>query len=432
MVFDGDKLREEMTFKYNLAREKEKKLREQLKDLGFKNHSYCGKNILERFFGNSKFLVSLISFHYTCDYGYSIEWSLGLRSTDNSLKYIELCSEAKENYLCGIVSYVLTKDKTIIFTTTRTWSNNQLQYAWKDSQYKEMIEYLQNFIEQKELQYQNIELIARDVLLQDNEENVMYRNKYNQNRPLNCHIYDIQAILYIHFGQNEKSISLLEESIKCEKQNITIYNSHIIKSKQAYLDHLKNGTPLPYIPFPNDIVSVFNTKGEDIYIAINKKAIKDSELLEYFSPQDSFAKAKKISFDDTIDDEGIIISKLGKWCILRLSFDMINEFSQDQLETLLKTLSEKYTQTILFINQDVTATFGFEVYKKGELLRKWMAGDGEVLENIGKPLKNEKKQFLDTIIEDIDEQSVTSFLDTFIKVSHNDLDNSKSVYYALK
>lgn len=431
IIFDANELMKEMALDYSRSRENEKRLRETLKKLGFKNHSYCGQNMLEKTFDNSGFFVSLVSFNYTCGHGYSIDWSLGLKSNNDSLRYIYDCREKKENYLCGIINYVLTGSKTTIFESTRRWSANQLQYGWLDSQYDEMIEYLQSFIKEKETKYLNVESIIFDLMLQDDEEKALWL-KHNKIKPTNSHIYDMQAILYIHFCQIEKSIHILEKSIECEKLNITIYNLHLIKRKEAYLEHLKYGTLLPYIPFPNDTASIFNLTGEDIYVVINKKAIKDIALLEYFIPKESFAKPKKVAIDDSTESSGIIISKLGKWSILRISFDVIQKFQKDKMETILQTLSSQYTQAILFVNQDTTATFGFEMYKKGELLRKWMSGDGEVLENIGKPLKNEKKLFLNTLTENTDEQSITSFLDTILKITQSDLDNSKSLYYELK
>jgi tetratricopeptide (TPR) repeat protein len=347
--------------------------------------------------------------------------SFDICTTGGILKYLRPYSINKKNGLyrlditSNVLSFEISSSKQLMLYHLHLLSKAK---CWGYESLDAFIEYLQTDV---------MEIIEKYINPINHLEYLIELDKNSDTHPL----LFVIAVIYEQLGNINEAIDYLEKYIEWRLSYRGIDKNDLIQHR-AYIDYLKNGTPLPYIPFPNDIVSVFSTKGEDIYIAINKKAIKDSELLEYFSPQDSFTKAKKISFNDTIDDEGIIISKLGKWCILRLSFDMINEFSQDKLEILLKTLSEKYTQTILFINQDVTATFGFEVYKKGELLRKWMAGDGEVLENIGKPLKNEKKQFLDTITEDIDEQSVISFLDTIIKVSHNDLDNSKSVYYAIK
>ena len=96
---------------------------------------------------------------------------------------------------------------------------------------------------------------------------------------------------------------------------------------------------------------------------------------------------------------------------------------------MLSDMSTKYNRAILFVNQDTTNTFGFEVYKKGEFLRKWMAGDGEVLENIGKPITGERKKFTEQLKKEQDVESVQKFLDSVLKITYGDLEKSKCVAY---
>ena len=83
------------------------------------------------------------------------------------------------------------------------------------------------------------------------------------------------------------------------------------------------------------------------------------------------------------------------------------------------------------MNDDTTGTFGFEIYKKGEAIRKWMSGEGEVLKSEGKMISGEKKRFEDNLKE-TSVEDVVDFIDTVIKITHDDLEKCKSTFYSLK
>ena len=236
------------------------------------------------------------------------------------------------------------------------------------------------------------------------------------------------------FDMQNQAIESLTNAIECFQENIRYTNggfAYCLERKKVYLEYLKNGTPLPYIPSPTDKASILALTGNDIYILLNKKNTKDSEILEYFGGIKNFNKAQKVSYEDVYDD-GIMISKVGKWSILRVGVDLFLNFEQDKIESMLVELSAKYSRAILLINQDTSNTFGFEVYKKGEFLRRWMAGDGEVMENIGKPITGEKKRFMDILKDEQDSNSVVEFLDGILKITYGDLEKSKSMFYLSK
>jgi len=234
------------------------------------------------------------------------------------------------------------------------------------------------------------------------------------------------AIIYEQLGDKIKSASFLKECIS--KYNDEYENNRYL----AYIGFLEKGASLPHIPSPLDKVTTIQTTGNDIYFLINKKTIKDGDLLEYFGSIDKFNKPQKISYEEMNNEEGITILKAGKWSILRIGIDIFLTLDQEKIESMLVELSAKYSRTILFINQDTSNTFGFEVYKKGEFLRRWMTGDGEVLENIGKPITGEKKRFTDTLKEKQDSDSVVEFLDTVLKITYADLEKSKTLLYEMK
>jgi len=234
------------------------------------------------------------------------------------------------------------------------------------------------------------------------------------------------AIILEQLGDKKKSASFLKE---CLSQ----YNDEYENNRYlAYIEFLEKGASLPHIPSPLDKVTIIQTTGNDIYFLINKKTIKDGDLLEYFDSIDKFNKPQKISYEEMNNDDGVAILKIGKWSILRIGIDLFLDFDKEKIENMLSNMSKKYNRTILFVNQDTTNTFGFEVYKKGEFLRRWMAGDGEVLENIGKPITGEKKRFGDTLKDEQDAQSVTDFLDSILKITYGDLEKSKTLFYEMK
>lgn len=90
---------------------------------------------------------------------------------------------------------------------------------------------------------------------------------------------------------------------------------------------------------------------------------------------------------------------------------------------------------LLYLSDNSTSIlsiFSWSKFKKGELLRRWIAGDGEVMENIGKPITGEKKRFVDTLKDEQDSDSVVEFLDSVIKITYGDLDKYKTLFYEMK
>ena len=428
-VFDVNKLLKDIENDYEISRDKEVALKEILKKIGYKNHAYCGKNMMEKRLGKSAFLFSLVSYSYTIGSGFSLDYSIGLKTKNESLRYITDKS-GDTYYLCGLINYVLTNKETVIFEAILSWSKNQLQFSWKDNQFKEMIYFLINTDDKLSDRYSILENIVNDYL----DEIECNKNLLMQNgKPFQEHSQDYSqlSVLYYLFKDYKNAIKMAEKALKIDTKYLE-NNDYRILQKQAYIDHLTNGTPLPYIPSPYDNISPLQLDGNDIYILLNKKSIKDTDILDYFWGIKNFDKPQKVNYKDMNNNDGITICKAGKWSILRIGTNLFLNYDQEKIESIVAELSDKYKRAILFINQDTSNTFGFEVYKNGELLRRWMAGDREVLENIGKPIIGEKKRFMDTLKKKQDSDSIIEFLDGVLKLIYGDLDKSKTVFYAVK
>ena len=414
-----------MNKKYN---ETKKKIISALQELGYKPHSGIGNDFMEKKLYQDKELYGLIG--YSCsDHGISLEWDLMLKGDNNAMQYIA----CEEFYIP--LAFQLDKHAKIIFRSILTWASNQTVFSWQFQDFDTMI----GFVKKADLyfleRYKSIERIIEDIFASRQQLKELYEKNgkvYSKNNE--CYFWESTTLVYIMFDMQNQAIESLTNAIECFQENIRYTNggfAYCLESKKVYLEYLKNGTPLPYIPSPTDKASILALTGNDIYILLNKKNTKDSEILEYFGGIKNFNKAQKVSYEDVYDD-GIMISKVGKWSILRVGVDLFLNFEQDKIESMLVELSAKYSRAILLINQDTSNTFGFEVYKKGEFLRRWMAGDGEVMENIGKPITGEKKRFMDILKDEQDSNSVVEFLDGILKITYGDLEKSKSMFYLSK
>jgi len=241
----------------------------------------------------------------------------------------------------------------------------------------------------------------------------------------------VKAIVFEQLGDLEKAAKFLEEELMRLQNLKGGVEEYVTRRYRAYIDHLKNDTPLLHIPSPYDIASVFKLRNNNIYILLNKKTAKDTDILEYFGGVERFANGEKVSCEQEVPDDGMAIDKLGKWSVLRVGMEVLSSYRQEEVANALSSLSEAYSRAILFVNQDTSGTFGFEVYKKGGCVRRWMSGEGEVLVNEGKALSGEKKRFTDKLSEDTDEESVKSFLDAIVKITHADVEKCKGMLYTL-
>lgn len=302
--------------------------------------------------------------------------------------------------------------------------------SYKLNDFEKFYKIFKDFEKKLEERYSNLDNIITDqdkylqIAKELNDKQGVFKAKRDS-----IYRYRLDRVaLYKFFGEIDKAIKELEGFIKQNnKEDIQIQRCKI------YLDYLKNGTPLKYTPSPHETASILNLTNEDTYLCLNKKTAKDKDILEYFGGVDKFEKAQKVSYEQIEKQkEGIAIRKAGKWSVVRMSFEILMHFNKEELERILKSMSEQYNRAILFVNQDTTNTFGFEVYKKGELLRRWIAGDGEVLENIGKPITGERGNFKDKLKKEQDAQSVKKFLDNVLKITYGDLEKSKCVVYGLK
>jgi hypothetical protein len=401
----------------------------ELKKLGYRLHNGIGYDLMERKLYPDKEWYGLIG--YSCsDYGISIEWDLMLRGDNNILKYIA-CTEYDIP-----LAFQLDKQAEIIFHSILTWSNNQLVFSWPFHKFDGMVNFINDTDEYLSKRYQYVENIIEDMIKDDIEVKEIYKKNgkvYGKAEERGSH--ESFAIVYAVYGMKDQAIEHLSKAIgyyKTDTRYLTYAPPYCLQRKEAYLDYLKHDTPLPYIPSPADKASLFQLTSNDIYIALNKKNIKDNDILEYFGSKEIFDKPQKISYKDLNNDNGIAICKVGKWSILRIGVDLFMQFDQSKIENMLSDMSTKFNRAFLCVNQDITNTFGFEAYKKGEFLRRWMAGDGEVLENIGKPITGEKKRFNDTLKDEQDAESVVIFLDSVLKITYGDLEKSKTVLYEIK
>ena len=310
------------------------------------------------------------------------------------------------------------------------YMQNRLHLSYRLNDFEKFYKIFKGFEQKLEERYSNLDNIITDqdkylqIVKELNDKQGMFKVKRD---PIYRYRLD-RVALYKFFDEKDRAIKELEGFIEQNDKDDMEFQRYKI-----YLDYLKNGTPLKYIPSPHETASILRLTDEDIYLFLNKKTTKDKELLDYFGGADKFEKAKKIEHEQMQEaNEGIAICKAGKWTILRLGFEILMQFDKEELETILKNMSEQYNRVILFINQDTTNTFGFEVYKKGDFLRRWMAGDGEVLENIGKPITGERKKFTEELKKEQDAESVKKFLDTLLKITYADLEKSKCVAYNLK
>ena len=401
----------------------------ELKKLGYRLHNGIGYDLMERKLYPDKEWYGLIG--YSCsDYGISIEWDLMLKGDNDAMKYI-----ACDEFFIPLV-FQLDKHAEIIFHSILTWSNNQLVFSWPFHKFNEMIDFIKEADMQLSKRYQHVENIIEDML----KDNMKLKEIYKKNGRVYGKVeergsHESLAMIYAVYDMKEQAIEHLSKTIeyyKTDTRYLTYVPPYCLQRKEVYLDYLKHDTPLPYIPSPADKVSLFQLTGNDIYIALNKKTIKDNNILEYFGGIKNFDKPKKISYKDLNNDNGFAICKVEKWSILRIGIDLFLQFDQEKIENMLSDMSTKYNRAFLCVNQDTTNTFGFEVYKKGEFLRRWMAGDGEVLENIGKPIIGEKKRFNDTCKNEQEVESIVEFLDSVLKISYGDLEKSKTVLYEMK
>jgi len=415
-----------MSVKFN---ETKNRLINELKKIGYKLHRGIGYNFMEKKLYSDKEWYALIGYSFS-DYGISIEWDLLLKGDNDIMNYI-VCNEF---YIP--LSFQIDKHAEIIPHSILIWSSNQLGFSWSFNKFSEMISYIKEIDVHFYNKYQNIENIIKDMETSKQTLMELYKKNgkvYGELEKAGSH--EGLAVVYATFDLKEQVIEHLSKAIKFYQDNINYTGggfAYCLKRKEAYLNYLKHGIPLPYIPSPADKAHLFELTKEDIYLFLNKKTIKDSELLEYFGGMDNFNKPQKISCEEFNQSNAIAICKVGKWSVLRIGVDLFMQFEQEKIENMLSDMSTKYNRAFLCVNQDTTNTFGFEVYKKGEFLRRWMAGDGEVLENIGKSITGEKKRFNDTLKKEQDAESVVEFLDSVLKITYGDLEKSKTILYEMK
>jgi hypothetical protein len=332
----------------------------ELKKLGFRQHrdfhnaiyawnpddeiiGYCEP----KFFDNNTSVCLMLGFIYKKNDG--LGYYSGDRSHDNMYGY----QGCYEKY------YLIHGGKV---TQNTEFANGIDVTSWDMSQKEKLFSYIQN----------EMIVFLKNMTTKENFEKLALTKGA-----------DIAAIIYEEKGEIDKTIEILSRDIGVVRGWKNVESLR----KTAYLEYLKNGTSLPDIKDPDENTSVLQLTGNDVYVIINKKTIKDTKILEYFENIETFEKPQKMTYDDLNNQDGIIICKVGKWSIVRVGVDIFMQLNQEKIENILLSLSEQYTRAILFVNQDTSATFGFEVYKKGEFLRRWMAGDGEVLENIDRGVR---------------------------------------------
>lgn len=310
------------------------------------------------------------------------------------------------------------------------YMQNRLHLSYRLNDFEKFYKIFKDFEQKLEERYSNLDNIITDqdkylqIVKELNDKQGMFKVKRD---PIYRYRLD-RVALYKFFDEKDRAIKELEGFIEQNDKDDMEFQRY-----KTYLDYLKNAKPLKYIPSPNEAASILKLTNEDIYLCLNKKTAKDKDILDYFGGADRFEKAQKISYEQIREhNQGIAICKVGKWSVLRINFEMLMQFDKEELENILKNMSEQYNRAILFVNQDTTNTFGFEVYKKGELLRRWMAGDGAVLENVGKSITGERKKFTDKLKKEQGAESIQKFLDSVIKITYEDLKKSKCIAYNLK
>ena len=376
------------------------------------------------------FLDAIISFAIGPDGDFSLSWNLVISSSDEIMHYLFGEKLSHRGHSGMGLGYKALKDGKFITSIEDQWLNNRLHISWNIKDIESFFQVLDEFDTKMQNRYCDFTNIIEDL-----DRNKAISDKFLKESGKEDFIKKETAslskvALYKFFNQKEKAIKELKNymysMLEIDK------DTYRYKMLNTYLEYLKYGTPLSYIPSPADKVSLFQLTGNDIYIALNKKTIKNNDILEYFGGKDMFGKPQKTSCEDLNNDSGIAICKVGKWSILGIGIDLFMQFDQEKIGNMLSDMSTKYNRAILCVNQNTTNTFGFEVYKKGEFLRRWMAGDGEVLENMGKPITGEKKRFNDTLKKEQDAESVVEFLDSVLKITYADLEKSKAVLYEMK
>ena len=414
----------------NKEKLKEQKIINALTELNYKK--YSSRWIRNTLISVDKILPSylkaLVSYSYPQEDGYLLSWTLGVYTDDDLVYYLFGFDRGKKVFFPLPLVYELIKSKKLVFNIEFRWFHNQLFQFWKEEDFQEMISFFEEENQKLQFRYKEHKHIIEDCYLYE-EKVQKFKNIANPNTDKTTTSSLYTVAIYKLSGDIENAIKDLKEVMVVRKK---IAYDYEYKRLVAYLDYLEHNTPLPTIKAPYDKTTIFECTGNDIYIAINKKAIKDENILEYFGGIKRFEKPQKISYEDMVNETGISICKAGKWTVLRLGLDVFTHFEQKDIENILLTISEKYSRSILLVNQDTSGTFGYEVYKKGEFLRRWMAGDGEVMENLGKPIIGEKKRFNDTLKNEQDAESVVTFLDSVLKITYGDLEKSKTVLYEIK
>lgn len=397
-------------------------IKNALKKIGYKAHTTCGRQTMELQKSNLPYVKTLLSFHYSEGYGYSIVWSLALFTDE----YLVSGTKSKFEYICNLINFVFTGQKNIIKELERRWSNNQLQYCWSDDDFEEMIEFIEKNGHLLLLRYADYKNIVEDILIQEKFSDDMMKKHGKPIEP-KIKVYANLAILYKLAGDKENAILMMENCIHLFSSFVTPDNVGLLRYI-AYLEHLKTGTPLPDIKDDSDQASAFVLEGNDVYILVNKKSAKEEDLLKLFGGADRFGKSEKAECGTT--GEGVVISKAGKWAIIRCDAMLYINLDNTAFEEQMRQFSDTYGRVMLFINQDTSGTFGFIVYKKGERIRQWMSSEGEVLDNVGKPIRGESKRFTDTLGDNTDPWTVANFLDSQIGLTHGDLEKCKAKRYS--
>ena len=376
------------------------------------------------------FLLPNIGYSIDSDGYFTIGLSICIYSKDEIMHYLFADSLSKIGIEDLGLGWEFINNGNIMHKFEYRYMQNRLYLAYKLSDFEKFYKIFQDFEQKLEERYCVLDNIIADqdkykqIAKELNQKQGIYKVKEDS---IYCYRLD-RVALYKFFGEKDKAIEELEGYIE-ERDAGKIQ----LERYSVYLDYLKYGTPLKYIPSPHDKASILELIDEDIYLCLNKKITKDKDILEYFGGTDKFEKVKKIEYEQMQEaTEGIAICKTGKWSVLRISFEILMQFDKKELEEILKNISEQYNRAILFVNQDTTNTFGFEVYKKGEFLRRWMVGDGEVLENIGKPITGERKKFIEELKKEQDVESVKKFIDSVLKITYGDLKKSKTVVYKKK
>lgn len=329
------------------------------------------------------------------------------------------------------LSWEFVKGDRVVHTFEYQYMNDKFNVSFKLSEFDKFYKSFIRFEQMSEDRYSDLDniLTDQDKYLELAKE---LNRKYGVFREKEANFYRFRldrVALYSFFGDKDSAIQELEGFIE---QNSN-YCDHKLKRCMEFLDCLKKGTDLKCISKPNNAESIMNIDDENIYIFLNRKTTKDRDVLEYFGGADRFDRPKNISVDEFKNSDGdIAICRIGKWTILKISFQLIADYNQKEMGRLFSELSEKYNRAAILVNQDTSNTFGFEVYKKGELIRRWMAGDGEVLENFGKPITGERGNFKDELKRNQDVASVKKFMESLLKLNQVDFEKAKCVVYDLK